>query len=100
MAQVIIEMGKAMTPGRHGAAPTYDPNPQAEELASSGTSAASTITAMAADVCTVYAAGDVWVAFGASPVAAVEQSCFVASGHRRDFGPMGAGFKAAVIDDS
>lgn len=102
MAQVIVEFGPAMAPqvGKSAAAPVFSPFAQTEEVTSSGTSAATTMTAVEYDVASIYSSGNVWVTFGASPTAAVGTTSFIAAGTRRDFGPLGVGMKCAVIDDS
>ena len=104
MSQVIIEFGCAMAPqqGRTSDAPVSDPFPQSEEITSSGTSQATTVTADASDVATVINNGtdDIWVQFASSPTASVGNGVFVPAETTRDFGPLGVGMKAAVINDS
>lgn len=104
MPQVIVEFGRSMAPqpGRSTDAPVYDPFPQVEEVTSSGTSQATTIAAKAHDVAAIMNAGTtpVWAAFGTSPTAAVGSGVFIPANTVRDFGPIGAGMKAAIIDDS
>lgn len=103
MGQVIVEFGKATAPSRFGgAAQVYNPGGQSEEVTSSGTSAQTTMTANKDDIAIVTNNGGtmIWVKFGENPTAAVEDMHAVAANQRRDFGPMGENFKAAVIDDS
>lgn len=101
MAQVIVQFGKWAKPGFSGPQ-CYEGGGQTEELTSSGTSAASTIAAKEGDVCVVTnpGAGLIWVTFAATPVAAVETTHPVLGASTRVFGPIGAGQKVAVIDDS
>ena len=104
MSQVIVEFGRANAaqPGRSSDASVYDPFPQSEEITSSGTSQATTMTADAHDVAIVINNGTdaIWVDFAASPTAAVGTTVFIAPNTQRDFGPIGKGMKAAVINDS
>ncbi len=101
MAQVIIVFGKAGAPSQNGGMPVFEPGGQSEEVTSSGTSGATTMTANAFDVARVTAStGNVWVEFGASPTAAVGTTHFILAGQTLEFGPLGLDFKCAVIDDS
>ncbi len=99
MGQVVIEMGRAEFKGVGVIASTHA---KTEELNSSTSSSATTIEAAKGDFATVINndAEDIWVTFGASPVAAVGTGHFVPSGKIRDFGGLQAGEKAAVINDS
>lgn len=100
--QVLITFGKYTAPGRYGAAQVHETGGQAEEIISSGTSQATTMTANQGDVCTIVntASGLLWVAFGESPTAAVGTLHPVPGNSTRTFGPVGAGHKVAIIDDS
>lgn len=71
-----------------------------ETLASSATSAASTISAPAADqlVWTVTALGNVFVLFGASPTAVSGAGHLIPAGATRDFSVTASGEKIAVKD--
>ena len=104
MAQVTVRFGKGgSASGAGGVAQTFDAYPQAEEITSSGTSAASTITAKANDVARVTnhdASQLVWVTFAETPTAAVGTTHPIAPGATEDLGPIGEGQKMAVIDDS
>lgn len=102
MAQVIVSFGKFTAPGLYAGAQVYESGGQVEELSSGGASVASTITANEGDVCVVTnpAAGLIWVKFDAAPTAAVEDLHPVMGASQRIFGPIGAGMKVAVIDDS
>ena len=101
MAQVVVVFAKASAPGAWGHLPIIEPGGQSEELTSSGTSGATTITANAGDVARVTAAnGNVWVKFGSAPTAVVADIHFVLSGQTLEFGPLGKDDKCAVIDDS
>lgn len=103
MAQVIIEFGAAPALSLNGAATIMDvTGAQSEEITSTGTSQATTMTANNGDACTVTNNGaeDVWVTFGSSPTAAVAATHFVAANTTRDFGNLRSGYKCAVINDS
>lgn len=104
MAQVTLRFGKGGAPSAAGGvAQVFDANPQVEELTSSGTSSASSITAYANDVARVTnhdASTLIWVTFAATPTAVVETTHPIAPATTEDLGPIGAGQKMAVIDDS
>lgn len=104
MAQITISFGKGGAPSNAGGvSQVFDAYAQTEEVTSSGTSAATTITANKHDVARVTnhdASQMVWVTFGASPTAAVGTTHAIAPGSTQDLGPIGEGHKAAVIDDS
>ena len=74
-----------------------------EDITSSGTSQATSITAPNDDcmVCVEsIGSGDVWVKIGASPTAAVGSDHAIAAGQVRYFAGVSAGDAVAVIDDS
>lgn len=73
-----------------------------EELATSGTHARSTVTADAGDYARIVnnSSGLVWVTFAATPTAAVGTTYAIPPNTAADFGPLLAGDKASVIDDS
>ncbi len=99
MVQVVVEFGKAPM----GRAPVFAAaNHQVEEMASSGTSSATAMTAVAGDVAVVMNNGAtaVWVLFAASPTAVVDSGHFVMAGGTREFGGLQESDKCAVIDDS
>lgn len=103
MVQVIVTFAAAVTRAQDGAAQVVNARERAtEEMASSGTSGATTITAGQGDVAMVYNAGatPVWVKFGAAPVAAVGSGHVVGAGFEKSFGALAAGDKMAVIDDA
>jgi hypothetical protein len=103
MGQAVVEFGKIGAPSRHnGGGDVFDAGGQSEEVTTSGTSAATTMTAKVGDVCVIVNNSDamIWATFGASPTAAVGTTHAILSKTSRTFGPMGAGFKAALIDDS
>ena len=103
MAQVFVRFGRGGAPSQAGGvSQVFDAYPQVEELSSSGTSAATTITAKKGDVARVTnnGTGTIWVTFGASPTAAVETTHPIGPGLTEDLGPIGEGQKCAVIDDS
>lgn len=103
MAQVTVRFGKGGAPSAAGGvSQAFDAFPAAEELASSGTSAATTITAKNGDIARVTNHGDatIWVTFGAAPTAAVGTTHPILAGSTEDLGPLGAGMKMAVIDDA
>lgn len=103
MAQVFVRFGKGGAPGGYGGiAQVFSKSAESEELSSSGTSAATTITASSGDVARVTnnGTGTIWVTFGNSPTAAVETTHPIGPGLTEDFGPLSEGDKAAVIDDS
>jgi hypothetical protein len=97
MGQVIVEMG-----------PTDSENAliaeqmRSEEIASSGTAAASTIVTSGNDLIVIHnnQAGVVWVAFGTSPTAAVGTTACLPANTSRSFRVNQANLKVSVIDDS
>lgn len=103
MGQVVVTFGAAVTKGEHGAAPVMSAYIRgSEELASSGTSVATTMTAGKDDIAAIRNndAGAIWVAVGDTPVAAVESDHFVLPGEALFIGGLKEGHKIAVIDDS
>ena len=104
MAQITVRFGRGGAPSQAGGvSQVFDAYAQVEELSSSGTSAATTITATKHDVARVTnhdASQLVWVTFGASPTAAVGTTHPIAPGATEDLGAIGEGHKMAVIDDS
>lgn len=103
MAQVVVTFASAVTRAQDGAAPVISAYERAtEEMASSGTSGASTITSGQSDCAMVYNAGTapVWVKFGAAPTAVVGSGHLVPPGIEKSFGGLSAGHKIAVIDDA
>ena len=83
--------------------PAYSPyGAKATELTSSGSAAATTLTADEGDYARVVnnGTGTIWVTFGTAPVAAVGTTHPVGPGMTVDFGPLTGGHKASVIDDS
>lgn len=103
MAQVVVTFGAAVTKSRDGGAQVMDAFPRgSEEVTSSGTSAATTLTAGDGDVAEVsnLGTGVIWVKFGAAPVAAVEDAHVIGPGLTKWYGGLSEGDKAAVIDDS
>jgi hypothetical protein len=74
------------------------PEPATQFINSTATSTATTGASGNGGVCTVTVTGnDVWVAFGASPVAAPNTHWLVLAGQTRDFA-VTPGMRAAVID--
>ena len=103
MAQVIVNFRKAGAPTRYGfGVPVYEIGGHCEELASGATAVATSMTANAGDICTVYNAGSalIWAKIGAGVTASVEDLHPVGPGLERDFGPCGDGDICSVIDDS
>lgn len=70
---------------------------QAETLASAGASAAGAIVATAGDIWSITPLGNVWVAFGAAPVAASGSGWLVPAGQTLERGAV-AGEKCAIKD--
>lgn len=68
-----------------------------ETMTESGTSAASTITALQGEVARITATADIHVAYGSSPTAAADTGDMVTAGGTIDVGPMSAGDKIAII---
>lgn len=99
MSQVIIEMARGEF---NGVGILSLKGGVVEEITSSGTSQATTITAQDGYFVTVINNGtdDIWAAIGASPTAAVEAGRFIPANSRRDFGGLAYGDKIAVINDS
>ena len=74
--------------------------PLAEEnMTSSGTSSASTITASgkAGEVCVIYPKEDVRVAFGTTPTATTSAGPIAFAGQPNAFGGVPSGYKVAII---
>ena len=96
MAIAQVNMCRAMD----GDAPVIAAVPRASEaLTTSGTSAATTITAEIGDVVNVRAVGGgIWVTAGAAPTAAEGTHWFIPDGGFVEFGMMQAGWKIAAID--
>lgn len=98
MSSAHIRIGEAMSSG----APIYNRIPRkAEQIAASGTSAQSTITANAGEIITVSAiGGNLSVLTGNNPTAiASGAGCdVVLEGQSKDFGPAKDLDKVAVID--
>lgn len=94
MATVHIRFGGLMG----GGAPVYAPTPSsAQTITSSATSQQSTAVAQAGDYVTVDASGGaVLVAIGQNPTAASSVGDMVQA--TKDFGPLKAGDKVAIID--
>lgn len=84
----------------NGSASFYAPSPRvAQTITSSGTSQASTITALTGEVGAVTASGgDVWVNVGESPTAASGSGYLVPAGSRLELYPMVQGHAIAVRD--
>lgn len=103
MSQVVIEFSAASVGTPYGTTPILSTDgAQSEEITSSGTSQATTMTTDRWDVASVMNNGseDIWITFAATPTAVVGTTHFLAAGERRDFGPLTVGYKAAVINDS
>lgn len=103
MAVVHVTIAGVRNNSRGGESmPVADSVPYAaEDLTSSGTSAASTISAPSVNSESMFwvvtALGDVWVKFGATPTAAAGEDWLVPAGTSREFTAV-AGHKIAVID--
>lgn len=104
MAQVIVEMFPAGVARDGQAMPTLTgKGGVVEEVTTSGTSAATTIEAETGWFASIYNADAsqlVWGRIAASPTAAVEQDFAIGPNERRDFGPLAAGDKIALINDA
>lgn len=104
MGQVVIEYGLANASSQQGPAPIFEANGAvSEEVTTSGTAASTTATApFRNSVCVIMnnSSTAVWVAFGASPTAAVGTTHFVLPNSIREIGGISKGWKASVIDDS
>lgn len=96
MANAHVTFGGAMG----GNAPVYASIPDAAQtIASTSSSAASTITAQSGNFARIAAfGGGVFIAVGPSPVAASGAGYYVADGGVLDLGPLKQGDKVAVID--
>lgn len=96
MADIRIRFGAVMG----GGAPVYASRPKAsQKITSSGTSQASTYSADDGDFVTVFAlTGAVAIDISANPTAIATSGDVVPSGATRDFGPLKAGDKIAIID--
>lgn len=68
-----------------------------ETMTESGTSAASTITAVTGELCRITATADIYVNYGAAPTAASGSGDLVPAGGAIDIGPMSQGDKIAII---
>lgn len=104
MAQVIVQFGRGGAPSEAGGITQVlsATRVRTEEVATTTTSQQTTITANADDVAVVTNLGDnlVWVAFGENPTAAPESLHPVPPRETRDFGMLGQGMKAALVDDT
>lgn len=104
MAQIVITFGAAATKGQDGTAPVMGAYPRAtNELASSGTSAATTSAAGKDDVAMIKnnSASAIWASVpAAAPVAVVGQGHFILPGEAYPIGGLKEGHKIAVIDDA
>lgn len=101
MATVTIEFRKVMMTTESRDAPVYSVTGVTAAITSSAVSQVTATSAAISDCATVHNTGPelIRVAFGAAPVAAVDaNSALIGVGERRDFGPMYAGWKAAVIN--
>lgn len=101
MAQIIVEIGRAPAGSRFGAAPVMEAaGARSEEITSSGTSQATSITANVGDTATVVNNGteDVW--FAVSETAAVGTTFFVPADKEKSVGGLGEGDTISVINDS
>ena len=79
-------------------APAYSPGVRsAQNITATGTSQASTIEADAGEYATILTDAAVYVAFGPAPVASAANGRMVLANTVRDFGPLPAGTKVAVI---
>lgn len=98
MSQVIIEIGNAVDVG--GSSIVHAGAVKVEEITSSGTSQATTITTRGRSVVTIINNGTdaIWVNFGAT--AAVASKHFIAPNTQRDFGGTANGQTVNVINDS
>lgn len=96
MATVAVAFTLAMD----GPAPVVAAVPgSVQSITSSGTSAASTITAGNDEICQITATGgNVWVKFGSAPTAAAGSDYLILDGQTREFGFVPPGAKVAVID--
>jgi hypothetical protein len=99
MAQVFVTFGRV---DNTRGLPVYAPQGVDIELTSSGTAGATTPTTAEGDYCRVRnnGSGTIWIAFGAAPTAAVNTSFALGPLEARDWGPLPAGYKVSVIDDS
>ena len=99
MAQVFVTFGRV---DNQRGLPVYAPQATTAELTSSGTASATTPTASAGDYARVKnnGTGTVWIAIGAAPTAAVGTTFALGAGEALDIGPLSAGDKFSVIDDS
>lgn len=99
MSDIAITFGAA-TSARAGNEQALPPIAQTEVIASSASSQTTTMTANQADVAHIENAGaeDVWVHFSPSPTAAIGTTHLVQAGQARDFAPLEAGMKCALIN--
>lgn len=75
---------------------------KSQEVITSGTAAASTITADAGDYARIVNNSDtlIWATVGSAPTAAVGTTYAIGARTSIDLGPLAAGSKVSVIDDS
>jgi hypothetical protein len=103
MATIVVEFAKMGEYRGQAAMPFFLADVTSEEIATSGTSQATTAAAAEGDFVSIlntHSSQNVWIQIGQSPTAAVEQDIALLSGERRYFGPLAAGDKVAVINDS
>ena len=87
-----------LSPLMAASAPAYSPAVRvAENITPGGSSQASAITAEANEYATIIATDAVYVAFGPAPVASSANGRLVQAETIRDFGPLRAGDKIAVV---
>ncbi|MGB1215734.1 MAG: hypothetical protein ACPG4X_20355 [Pikeienuella sp.] len=81
-----------------GITPVLAAQPVASEsVTPGGSSAQTTITAKAGNVCVVTTDTAIWVAFGENPTAAAGTGHLILAGGTRDFGHLTDGWKVAYI---
>lgn len=99
MGQVFVTFGRV---DNQRTVPAYAPQATTHEIESTSSAAVTSGGANAGDYARVVNAGlgVVWVAFGQAPTAAVLTGFPVPAGGAIDIGPLAAGDKASVIDDS